>query len=236
MRTKLVQSRLEAERHFAGSAEWQYFSAAILCQYQAVSRIVKQHARGRVIDLGCGFTPYRHLIHDAVVYHTLDAKPKQKVDFIADIQQMNIVPNEYYDTALCFEVLEHIPDTKAALQEIHRILKPSGRLIFSVPFLSRLHELPHDYYRFTIHGIAYLLRTTGFEPQEIVVRGGLLAFLGHQLSTVVVSTGWSIPPLRSLIWLINKWLVTKPVSALDHWLGVPELFPLGYVGVAQRIM
>lgn len=235
MRDKLVRSRQEVEQYFAGSAEWRHFSPAILRQYQAVSQLVRKYAYGWVIDLGCGFTPYRHLIHNALVYHTLDARPRREVDFVADIQRMTVVPSECYDTALCFEVLEHVPDTQEALREIHRVLKPGGRLIFSVPFLSRLHELPHDYYRFTANGIAYLLEGTGFTLEEIVVRGGLIAFLGHQLSTTVVSFWWSIPLLRSVAWSANKWLITKPWSIIDRWLGFSDLFPLGYVGVAQRV-
>ncbi len=37
------------------------------------------------------------------------------------------------DLVLSFEVLEHVPDEAVALQEIHRVLKPGGEIIFSVP-------------------------------------------------------------------------------------------------------
>lgn len=37
------------------------------------------------------------------------------------------------DLALSFEVLEHVPDETVALNEIHRVLKPRGEIIFSVP-------------------------------------------------------------------------------------------------------
>ncbi len=37
------------------------------------------------------------------------------------------------DLVTSFEVLEHVPDEAAALQEIHRVLKPGGEIIFSVP-------------------------------------------------------------------------------------------------------
>lgn len=38
-----------------------------------------------------------------------------------------------FDKIVCSEVLEHIPDYKAALAEIHRVLKPHGLLAISVP-------------------------------------------------------------------------------------------------------
>lgn len=38
-----------------------------------------------------------------------------------------------FDVVICSEVLEHIPDYRAALAEIQRVLKPGGRLCASVP-------------------------------------------------------------------------------------------------------
>lgn len=38
-----------------------------------------------------------------------------------------------FDAVICSEVLEHIPDYRAALWEIERVLKPGGRLCASVP-------------------------------------------------------------------------------------------------------
>jgi SAM-dependent methyltransferase len=40
-----------------------------------------------------------------------------------------------FDYILNFDVLEHVPDVDSALKEIHRVLKPRGTLLLSVPFL-----------------------------------------------------------------------------------------------------
>ncbi len=37
------------------------------------------------------------------------------------------------DQAISFEVLEHVEDEAVALSELHRVLKPGGRLVMSVP-------------------------------------------------------------------------------------------------------
>ena len=42
--------------------------------------------------------------------------------------------NEAFDKVCCFEVIEHITDTKKVFQEVYRILKPKGKFIISFPF------------------------------------------------------------------------------------------------------
>jgi SAM-dependent methyltransferase len=42
-----------------------------------------------------------------------------------------------FNAIVCMEILEHIPDYKAALREMARTLLPSGRAIITVPWLGR---------------------------------------------------------------------------------------------------
>lgn len=42
---------------------------------------------------------------------------------------------ESFDACLCSETLEHLPDDRKAVLEIHRVLKAGGRLILTVPNL-----------------------------------------------------------------------------------------------------
>jgi SAM-dependent methyltransferase len=71
---------------------------------------------------------------------------RQNVDLILDISNMPEVKNESFDTLIAFDVLEHVTDYKRALEEIHRILSPSGYGIFTVPQKDNLlitHEEPN---------------------------------------------------------------------------------------------
>jgi SAM-dependent methyltransferase len=49
-------------------------------------------------------------------------------------------PDESFDLVLTSETLEHVPDLDAALGELHRILVPGGRHIFTVPILPDVPE------------------------------------------------------------------------------------------------
>lgn len=42
-------------------------------------------------------------------------------------------PDNSFDTAICFEVLEHLFDPMSAIKEAFRLLKPGGHLIVTVP-------------------------------------------------------------------------------------------------------
>jgi SAM-dependent methyltransferase len=50
-----------------------------------------------------------------------------------DLTQLTF-PDQSFDAILNFEVLEHIPNYRAALVECVRTLKPEGKMLFSVPF------------------------------------------------------------------------------------------------------
>jgi hypothetical protein len=45
-----------------------------------------------------------------------------------------------FDYVLCFEVFEHVPDYARAFRECARILRPSGRLLMTVPFHKGEHN------------------------------------------------------------------------------------------------
>lgn len=48
------------------------------------------------------------------------------------------------DLLLHFDVLEHVPDARVALQQAFRVLRRGGRTVFSCPFY---HNLPHNIVR-----------------------------------------------------------------------------------------
>ena len=213
-----------------------YFSPAYLSQYRITLPLIQKFASGKLIDVGCGDTPFRDYISDRISdYDSLDLYPRRPdITYKADIQDMAIIGDETYDSALCLEVLEHVPDPLKALTEIYRILKIGGVLILSVPHLSRLHDEPADYYRFTKYGLRHMLEHTGFRIVALEHRGGLLSFLGHQIATFWLAAFWRVPILKYFVWHLNAWLVTRFLFAVDQFVNPEGIFAMGYSVVAKK--
>lgn len=236
MQSWLRTNRKAIEQDLSESSQWHYFSPVFYTQYKAILPLIGQFVKGKTIDLGCGTMPFKNLlVNRATIYHTLDLRPhSEEVTYIGDIQDMSMIASASYDSAICLEVLEHVPNPSRAISEIYRILKPDGILIISVPHLSRLHDEPYDYFRFTNHGLRYLLEHKGFEVSEIKRKGGLFSFLGHQISTVLLSGVWFVPGLRQIAWFLNRWLITQLCHRMDKLFDGTGIFALGYVGVALK--
>jgi SAM-dependent methyltransferase len=232
---RLRANRERIQKELGASPERRYLSPSAYGQYLATLGLLRAHVRGKVIDLGCGDAPFRGQLADRVdAYDTLDLRPRIQTTYVGDIQDMHMIPDGAYDSALSLEVLEHVPDPFRAVGEIFRILKPGGVVVISVPHLSRIHDAPYDYYRYTGFGLHYMLARAGFEIVEIRRKGGLLSFLGHQLSTLLLGLVWGLPVLQQTAWFLNKWLITRPWYALDGVLDHSGIFALGYV-VAARV-
>lgn len=232
----LKRSRQALERDLAGTTRKHHFSAAAYSQLQVSLPMALTHLRGRVLDVGCGDMPFRAELEPRVMaYDGLDPFPRStRVRYVADAQDMSVIADGAYDSVLCLEVLEHVPDPFQAMAEIGRILAPGGTLVLSVPHLSRLHDLPHDYFRYTRHGVERLLARGGLEPLEIRARGGLFSFLSHQFSTIALGLIWGIPVVRDLAWHLNDWLLVRGAWWLDRVTDREGYFALGYVAAARK--
>ncbi len=212
------------------------FSPALLALERALIPRLRDHAHGKFLDLGCGAMPFRRHVEPQIEsYESLDIEKRvPEVTYQMDAHDLTALGTDVYDAVLCTEVLEHVPEPGRVVREIWKILAPGGKVILTVPFLSRLHEEPHDYFRFTKHGLRELLDRTGFHVFEVTPTASLFCFLGHQVSTVLVCGLWHIPLLKHVAFWCNAAAVTLPCYCLDRLVGMSELYPLGYVVVAGK--
>ena len=191
--------------------------------------------QGRVIDLGCGAAPYRELIlEQATDYVGVDwahsRHDQSRVDVHADLTRPLPLDDESAGTVVSFQVMEHLPDPEAFLRECHRLLVIEGRLHLTVPFMWRVHEAPHDYFRYTSHGLEHLLRKAGFADISVRAYGGFwttlaLKFNYHTLRLAPGRLALAWTPL----WLLGQWLA----PTLDRLDPAPEE-ATGYVVSARK--
>lgn len=232
----LRKRRRNVEQELITIEQRRYLSAIFYAHYTLLLPLIRTYARGKFIDLGCGVAPFWYAVVEQVdSYHGVDLWPRSdKTTFTGDIQRLAMVKDHSYDSAICIEVLEHLPEPGDALATICRILKPGGAAVISAPHLSRLHDLPHDYYRFTEYGLRYLATKAGLEILSIQPKGGLLTFLAHQISTVLLAIAWSLPPLKTPLLTLNRWLLVLLPFYADRLLGMATTFPQGYILVARK--
>jgi SAM-dependent methyltransferase len=154
----------------------------------SIVRANRKRFFGLVLDVGCGQMPYKPL------FLTADSKVKRYIglDFAVNpihenqpdlVWEDGRIPLEdaSIDSALCTEVLEHCPDPDAFLAEIARVLRPGGYLLFTVPFLWPLHEVPYDHYRYTPFALRRHLTRAGLGNIELHAMGGWDASLAQIL-------------------------------------------------------
>jgi SAM-dependent methyltransferase len=80
-------------------------------------------------------------------------------DLVDDICNTQI-PCATFDGVYCAAVLEHVEDYAAAVNNIHKVLKPGGEVFIYVPFFWCFHDLM-DYHRFTFTELDRMLRMFG---------------------------------------------------------------------------
>jgi SAM-dependent methyltransferase len=179
---------------------------------------------GTFLDVGCGFKPYRPLILSPATnvdkYIGLDLQENLygTPDLTWDGRTIPL-DDHTVDSAMATELLEHCPDPQAVLAEIFRVLKPGGSCFLTVPFLWPLHEVPHDYFRYTPHGLETLLRKVGFSAVNITPLGGWDAALAQVLGLWVsrrAIPGTLRPVLQVLLWPLYCLLI--------HFDKRPEVF------------
>lgn len=128
--------------------------------------------KGCVVDLGCGTAPYKQdILKVATKYIGVDWEnsfhDQHQVDVFADLCSRLPFAENYADTVISLQVMEHLPEPVFFLSECYRILKPEGKLLITVPFMWHVHEAPHDYFRYTRYGLEYLLKKNNFIDIEI---------------------------------------------------------------------
>lgn len=172
-----------------------------------------------ILDIGAGSAPYRSLFKHCF-YRTHDFGGLQNeqlrgregysnIDVISDVNNIPLSTGSV-DVVLCTEVIEHVPEPIAAVQEMGRLLRPGGLLLLSAPLRSGLHQEPYHFYGgYTPYWYKKHLAAAGFKNIEIRAVGGLLkAYAEESIRVSMQLSPFSKMPTSTKLAILPFWLAT----------------------------
>jgi SAM-dependent methyltransferase len=124
----------------------------------------------------------------------LDIDPSNPdATIVADLAAADAVPSQTFDCFILTQTLQFIYDVRAALSHVHRILKPGGVVLCTVPSVSRIGRryLESEYWRFT-PASARKLFAERFGEAAVAVEAR-----GNVLTSIAFLTGMSAEELSS---------------------------------------
>ena len=200
----------------------------------AVTRLAESLPEGaRVLDAGAGEGQYAHHFprqrYTGVDLGVGDTDWNYAgLDAVADLSALPF-PDGTFDAALNIVTLEHLREPGRALREMSRVLKPGGVLLLIAPHEWEVHQAPHDYFRYTCHGLRFLLEQAGLEVQSLTPAGGYFRLLSRRL---LGGLQFFPVPLKlvAALFLVPPALVLPLLDGLDK----AKNFTLGYCCEASR--
>jgi ubiquinone/menaquinone biosynthesis C-methylase UbiE len=211
--------------------------------YQSVSKALPQF-RGKVLDVGCGQSPYRFLLNKKeTTYFGIDINDAEKFKYSnPDIVHFNgeDIPYEAncFDHVICTEVLEHVEKYQYLVDEMYRVMKKDATGIITVPFSARYHYIPWDFFRYTPSSLKSIF--SKFSSVSIESRGGEIAVIGNKF--IVLFFQNIFPKNKGLILFIPIWILFLPLlffivaaAHLSLFFGLgSKNDPLGYTVIIKK--
>jgi SAM-dependent methyltransferase len=226
--------RLRFPQPLTGTALWRYimhFEAAI---ENAVHGFAASLPGGSlVLDGGAGEGQYAHYFNRQR-YVGVDlgvgdaAWDYGRLQALADLTALPFQDGSF-DACISIVTLEHVKEPARALEEIARSLKSGARVLLAVPHEWEVHQSPHDYWRFTRHGIQYLLEGAGFQQIRIEPIGGFFRLLARRLANGMQVVPLPLLPVAALL-LAPPALILPIFDVLDR----QRDFTLGYICTARK--
>lgn len=154
-------------------SRWQSSGIVFIIRQDFVMNLLRGTDGKRILDFGSGVgTILRSMsADDSGTFHGLDANAravrlarkseKKNLRFFLGDEKNNSLPDSYYDSIVCMEIIEHIKNEDDVIRFLKQKLKPGGSVIVTVP--SRRKELKFTHFRiYKSNDLRLLFEKNGF--------------------------------------------------------------------------
>lgn len=140
---------------------------------------------GRVLDVACGTGYGAALLSERCETTGIDNSPEAVRHARSSVPSARFLlhglpsiplPDASFDAVVSFETVEHIPDDRAFLTEVRRVLRPDGLLLLSTPNKDVTSPdgppaNPFHVREYLIHDLTRLVTGSGFQEVEVFGQG-----------------------------------------------------------------
>jgi glycosyltransferase involved in cell wall biosynthesis len=205
--------------------------------------VVRPHVGDRVLEIGAGIGNMSVNLMPRSIYWATDVnpaylnyleslratRPYMNVSYIDGASGDSFPKDQNFDTVVCLNVIEHVPDDVGALRNIHHALADGGTAIILVPFgpklFGSLDEVLGHYRRYTEEQLASVAQQAGFQVEKILKfnRPGVPAWWLN--GKLMKRRTFGMGQIR----LLN--LLTPLFRKIDPWLPLP---PLSIIAILRK--
>lgn len=171
---------------------------------------VQDKVRGVVAEIGCGDGRGLELLAPKSEHFlALDKSTKvaqkrargkhNNVEFLETLIPPIPLPDNTYDAVLSFQVIEHIMDDTLFLEELHRILKPGGKLYLTTPNIDlSLTRNPWHIREYKAEELQGLAGTIFRHAQMLGITGNekVMSYYEENKQSVARITRWDVLKLQ----------------------------------------
>ena len=165
-----------------------------------------------------------YLRNSTASLQTFDIDARHKPDLLGYVQELSkLMPSGTHklDLIVALEVFEHVPSPKDAIIQCFKVLQDGGTLIFSTPWITPIHDRPHDYWRITPQAIKMI--TSDFREVKIYARGNqfdsIVALILRGLFSKKLSLKILVVVISPLTLFLPKPKLYEAIEEIDSTIG-----------------
>lgn len=157
-----------------------------ICRFY-IDEFLAEHSRdiqGRVLEIGDPRYTHRFggsRVTESHVLHVSEGYPGATI--IADLTKGNGLESDSFDCIILTQTLSFIFDVPAAVRTVHRILKPNGVVLATLPGISQVSRYDMDrwgdFWRFTTASGRKSFEVFGDENVAVSSRGNVTTAVGY---------------------------------------------------------